>query len=453
MFKTLLLDELLMTNIGNLSYLCYNISVNLGGNMSFEEGKLLITGVLTLLYICLVIFLILKHKLVKIQVHLLLFTVLFWSIIKIVRPFVKVVGNELSIVNIAFILSSYGLISIFIRYPLGIMFDRMKNKMLLPIVGVVILATTSLLFFIESSALTLLLSNLALGIGASIWAVINVLYSQTFSKIKVFQSIAILSVAPLIADGLTAPLQFFARENGNTEILWLFSSIIAVVTFCYAMIFLRSFKGEEILEKNNVLYTFKKYFDNKNLVIYTLIGILILMIRFAVTGANAQSYAVELGMSPFFEGYLSVVFSTAMLFGGLLSGTFLKSKFGVKVTLILGFVAFVIYSLGNILMVNPQVMFYLYSFSGFGYGIVYTLLLAMILDASNSNNAGQNMGIYQSFIAIGIFYGSYISAKVSSIFGSYQVVMQVTTVVIIIMIVLITLFLKKDAAQGGIKNG
>ena len=53
-------------------------------------------------------------------------------------------------------------------------------------------------------------------------------------------------------------------------------------------------------------------------------------------------------------------------------------------------------------MKNPYGYFAIHSLAGFGYGILYNLILGQILTKRFNNNVLTPMGIYQSVLAIGI---------------------------------------------------
>ena len=61
---------------------------------------------------------------------------------------------------------------------------------------------------------------------------------------------------------------------------------------------------------------------------------------------------------------------------------------------------------------NPAILFITYSLNGFGYGITYNVLLGLALQPFAKDMREVTMGIYQTFFAIGIFYGDKIYALI-----------------------------------------
>ena len=96
-----------------------------------------------------------------------------------------------------------------------------------------LLIVTSFLVAFNGSYTTLYLSSLSLGISATMLALFNVMFSETFSKEKAALSVSILSVAPLLAEFIAAPIQyiFTINEYKHFNYMWIVSGILAVATF------------------------------------------------------------------------------------------------------------------------------------------------------------------------------------------------------------------------------
>lgn len=120
----------------------------------------------------------------------------------------------------------------------------------------------------------------------------------------------------------------------------------------------------------------------------------------------------EVAMHPLGVAYLDVVFALTQLFGGVLVGLYLKQKIGVKKTLILGLAASVIFSFIAANTASASILFITYALNGLGYGLTYNVLLGLALQPFEKSVREVSMGIYQTFFAVGIFYGDKIYALV-----------------------------------------
>lgn len=402
-----------------------------------------LSTIISILYFVFLVFIIFKYKLSKYQVALFFYTMLFWSGLKVIRPFFGVYAKELDIVQVTAIIGAYGLISIFVRYPLGLISDKIKNKLTIMNISMVLLLISSVLVYFNPNLYTLYISNLVVGIGASVWGIINVAFAQSFENKKVFASIAILSMAPLFADVYTAPIQAFARENAQTNLMWLVAAFFAVITILFS--FITKLNQEARIEQYRGKFTMKLF--NKEFIAYCVIGILVIFVKFASADNNAQTFAVELNMGPVQEGYLSFIFTQAQLLAGVISGIVLAPKIGKKYTLLLGIVSMLIYTFAMYFVTSPNLMFWLFAFNGFGYGLTYTLLIALVLNIFEKNIQGQAMGIYQTVLAIGIYFGASVSSELNIRLGSYQYVMLGLSAVLIILFIYTLGVVKNDRVR------
>jgi predicted MFS family arabinose efflux permease len=91
-------------------------------------------------------------------------------------------------------------------------------------------------------------------------------------------------------------------------------------------------------------------------------------------------------------------------------GLSLKRWIGVKKSLILGLILSAIYTLTLSFSTNSWLIFLITPISGLGYGIMYNILLGMAMQPFEKDMREITMGIYQTFFAVGIFYGDKIYA-------------------------------------------
>jgi len=115
-------------------------------------------------------------------------------------------------------------------------------------------------------------------------------------------------------------------------------------------------------------------------------------------------------MHPLMVAYIDVGYAVAQLFGGVMVGLSLKKLIGVKKSLILGLAMSAIFTLICSFSTNSWLIFLITPLSGLGYGITYNILLGLAMQPFEKDMREITMGIYQTFFAIGIFYGDKIYA-------------------------------------------
>lgn len=362
----------------------------------------------------LVFFLTKKYNLNKNQKIIFWVLVLFWSGISIIRSYRKQYAFtplEFGGLGLDFILASqitagYGLISTFIRLPVFLLSDIFKQKKIFVQLSLIFLISSSILVYLSPSYNTLYFSSISLGICASMLSVFNVIFSETFKAEEVAISASILSVAPLLAEFIAAPIQYIATYNiyKNFNFLWLCSSIIAMITLYL------SFKMVDLSPKNNFsIIKIKNVLLLKKFIYICIVGIFISFMKFSTSGANMITYAkTYLNMNDLMLAYLDTIFSSFQLLASVLVGTYFNKKISIEKILLLSIFINIIFYIISLINNNPFIFFISYSLNGFGYGGAYISLITIAMSYFDKEHRNISMGFFQGFFALGIFFGDII---------------------------------------------
>ena len=380
--------------------------------------KLFLSSITIIISLSVTIYLARKYKLSQYQILIYILLVLFWSAINLIRAYRKAyAGGALEAGGLAMdgimaanIAAAYGLISIFVRLPIFALSDFFKSRKFFIALALVFIIVSSVMVYFNPNYDTLMFSSLALGLGASMLSLFNVLFSETFSAKQAIMSVSILSVAPLLAEFLVAPIQyiFTATKPNDYPGMWLTSAVIGVV----ALIFLFFVKDNKEDIRNFNVQKFKQALTNPWFMSIALAGVIVSFIRFSTSGSNLISFVRMEGidMHPLMVAYIDVGYAVAQLFGGVMVGLSLKKLIGVKKSLILGLAMSAIFTLICSFSTNSWLIFSITPLSGLGYGITYNILLGLAMQPFEKDMREITMGIYQTFFAIGIFYGDKIYA-------------------------------------------
>lgn len=385
------------------------------------SSKLILIVVTIILTLALSIFLIKKYKLTRYQVFVFVLLVLFWSAINIIRAYRKNYatgsladgGLGLDLSAAATMAAAYGLISIFVRLPVFALSDFFKSRKFFIALALAFVLGSSILVILDPSYESLYWSSLALGAGASLLSLFNVMFAETFSPKQAIFSVSVLSVAPLLAEFLMSPLQYLATSSKPIDYGWMWS--VSAVLSAFALIFLMFVKDNKKPTRNFSLAKVKKALMNPHFILLSLLGIVVSFVRFASSGSNMNNFAKTelIAMSPLLIAYVEMVYSIAQLVAGVLVGIVLKKKIGVKWTLVLGLSLSGVFTILASFITDPTTLFWLNAINGFGYGLTYNVLLGMAMQPFDLDMREVTMGIYQTFFAVGIYYGDKIYALMS----------------------------------------
>ena len=379
------------------------------------KTKILFSLIMIVLILVLVYYLTKKFELKKDQIIIFWILVLFWSAISIIRAYRKLYaitpvengGLSLTPLLASQIAAGYGLMSLIVRLPMFIASDIFRRRKIFVQISLFLLIVTSFLVAFNGSYTTLYLSSLSLGVSATMLALFNVMFSETFSKEKAALSVSILSVAPLLAEFIAAPIQyiFTINEYKHFNYMWIVSGILAVATFILTFMM----KDYRPVNSGFSFDKVKVVLKHGSFIYVCIMASLLSFVKFATSGANMIAYGkTSLGMSPLMLAYMDAVFAIPQLIAGVLVGVYFTRKWGLQKTLLFMFGCALAFYIIALYVNNPYIIYFSYILNGLGYGGAYNVLISLAMQYFDREYRNVSMGIYQAFFALGIFYGDYV---------------------------------------------
>ena len=379
------------------------------------KTKILFSLIMIVLILVLVYYLTKKFELKKDQIIIFWILVLFWSAISIIRAYRKLYaitsvengGLSLTPLLASQIAAGYGLMSLIVRLPMFIASDIFRRRKIFVQISLFLLIVTSFLVAFNGSYTTLYLSSLSLGVSATMLALFNVMFSETFSREKAALSVSILSVAPLLAEFIAAPIQyiFTINEYKHFNYMWIVSGILAVATFILTFMM----KDYRPVNSGFSFDKVKVVLKHGSFIYVCIMALLLSFVKFATSGANMIAYGkTSLGMSPLMLAYMDAVFAIPQLIAGVLVGVYFTRKWGLQKTLLFMFGCALAFYIIALYVNNPYIIYFSYILNGLGYGGAYNVLISLAMQYFDREYRNVSMGIYQAFFALGIFYGDYV---------------------------------------------
>lgn len=379
------------------------------------KTKILFSLIMIVFILILVYYLSKKFELKKEQIIIFWILVLFWTAISIIRAYRKLYaitpieqgGLSLTPVLAAQIAAGYGLMSLIVRLPMFLASDIFKRRKVFIQIALFLLILTSFLVAFNANYLTLYLSSLSLGISATMLALFNVIFSETFSKDKAAVSVSILSIAPLLAEFMAAPIQYILTMDTYKQFnyMWLVSGVIALITFVLTFMM----KDYRPVDSDFSFNKVKVVLKHKSFIYICLLAVLLSFIKFSTSGANMITYGkTDLNMTPLMLAYIDAVFAVPQLIAGVLVGVYLTRKWGIQKTLLFLLGCLLTFYIIALYINNPYIIYFSYTLNGLGYGGAYNILISLAMQYFDREYRNVSMGIYQAFFALGIYYGDYV---------------------------------------------
>ena len=370
------------------------------------KTKILFSLIMIVFILILVYYLSKKFELKKEQIIIFWILVLFWTAISIIRAYRKLYaitpieqgGLSLTPVLAAQIAAGYGLMSLIVRLPMFLASDIFKRRKVFIQIALFLLILTSFLVAFNANYLTLYLSSLSLGISATMLALFNVIFSETFSKDKAAVSVSILSIAPLLAEFMAAPIQYILTMDTYKQFnyMWLVSGVIALITFVLTFMM----KDYRPVDSDFSFNKVKVVLKHKSFIYICLLAVLLSFIKFSTSGANMIAYGkTDLNMTPLMLAYIDAVFAVPQLIAGVLVGVYLTRKWGIQKTLLFLLGCLLTFYIIALYVNNPYIIYFSYTLNGLGYGGAYNILIALAMQYFDREYRNVSMGIYQAFFA------------------------------------------------------
>ncbi len=338
----------------------------------------------------------------------------FWIAPMLLRSYRGTMQNLLDPTYTAIIVAAYGIIGILIRPLADIINYGFKSRKMFLYIASIIQIVLYLPVLIYPSTTTNIIEALGIGVGASCIGTFQLLFKEQYKESKSYFTVSLLSIPPLLANFLTAPLQSILMVASNTnssnindpnilKYLWLIGIIFSLIAFIL-IFFVKEDKAQ--FGRTNTKY-FNGKQDGMELTMLCIIGSLIAFIKFSNSGAVGTLHLQTLGTlssqdTRAYEGYLSVIFSLAQLIGGIIVGTYLVKRMNYLYIFGLGSLVWIVYMISATYIQSPVGYFTIHALNGFGYGILYNFVLGAVLSKSFKTKWITPMGVYQSILAIGI---------------------------------------------------
>lgn len=353
--------------------------------------------------------------------YLFVFYTVFWIPIMLVRSYrgtMQTAINETEFLWI--VLAAYGFVGIFARVFADYFSYLFKHRKAFLYLAIILQIILFIPIMVNINTVTNTLEAIGIGIGASCIGTYELLFKEQYGKKRAFLTVSFMSIPPLLANFLTAPIQSIVRVAARTQssgsdphvliYMWYIAFAVSVLALLM-LFFVKEVRKKELINVSKLpKYHFlsnKSGFQNFYFIMIAIIGAIVMFVKFSNSGAIGTLHLEKLGKFmnmnvTSYEGYLSVVFSLFQLVAGILVGTVLIKRMSILNIFILGSVTWITYTLAAMFIENPIAYMTVHSLNGFSYGIIYNLLLAIVLSISYQTKKVTKMGLYQSILAIGI---------------------------------------------------
>jgi len=372
-----------------------------------------------------------------------LVTVLFWmslyTYVPYVTPYAEMMRADLRLIGL--IAGSYGFVQMAIRFPLGIISDKLQKRKIFVLLGLFFATVSGVSVFLWANPVVLLVARSLAGVTAATWVTFTILGSSYYKPDETIRSIGLLNaangfgrMAALLLGGLFAEWLGFSYA-------FLLGGILGLVGLICGLGMRESSPNPEKMGNPPNLANLLEVARDKQLICASVLAIVSQYIMFATTFGFTPMIANEMGASNYQLGLLGVISTLPAL---LISPIMVRvvHKIGVTATMVIGF-AFA--SIGTILVVWSQNLLQLFAvqfLSSLGLSGLMTVLMGLSIKAISSERRATAMGFFQAVYGLGMFLGPFVTGWLAHSFGMPAAFIA-TSFVGVIGIVAAVVFVKK----------
>jgi len=334
-------------------------------------------------------------------------TAIFWfalyTYVPYVSPYSELLGADLRFIGL--IVGSYGFTQMVIRFPLGILSDRLGKRKIFILSGLFFAAVSGLIVFIAPHRYTMLLSRSLGGVAAASWVTFAILGASYYPPGEATKSAGYLNAA-------NSAGRLFAFLAGGLFAQWLgvpYAFLLAGAAGVVGLV-----AGIGISEPRPETKTPPGLAEllgiakNHQLLCASFLAILTQYISFATIFGFTPLFAYGLRASQFQLGMLGMTSALPGLLVSPLAGDFLPRKIGIRNTIAAGFI---MAAAGCVLMafvVNMWQLFAVQIFISTGAVVAYTLLMGLSIRDIPGEKRAAAMGFFQAVYGLGMFLGPFV---------------------------------------------
>jgi predicted MFS family arabinose efflux permease len=344
----------------------------------------------------------------------------FWFATYIYVPvfgvYMQSIGFSYSAIGI--ILGSYGITQILLRFPLGILSDFLREyRKYLLIGGFIASLFSSLILVLFDSFFMILIARLLAGVTASMWVMATVLYSYYFSVEKSSRAMGIMQFVTVATQFLSMAISGYLVHLFG----WHFPFGVGVVASLLGVLFAWNIKEVDKERVNashfDLFAHIKRTITIPQLKMFTFLSLIAHAVLFITIFGFSPIAAAEIGVPEKSLIWLISAFFVphAIASLSLVIYDFDRSYSKLVLALCFGLSAFF---LAMVPLTNSLFSLNVLHFGiGLTLGFIFPILLSEVVKVSSAEFKMSAMGFYQSFYAIGIFFGPLAAGVVAEKVG------------------------------------
>jgi MFS transporter, DHA1 family, multidrug resistance protein len=323
-------------------------------------------------------------------------------------PYIYHLGGTAGLAGL--IVGSYGIMQILLRFPIGVLSDRLQIRKPFIILGLATTVISCFGFALSENLAFALVSRVISGVTASTWVAFTVLYASYFKKEESTKAMGNIQFITVLAQLTSMGLSGYLVAKWGWKAPFYFGTFIGIIGFIMSFRIKENNKKEIIKHKIQIREV-QDVIKNPLIVKVSWLSALAHSVLFITMFGFTTNQALNIGATK--ESLIVLVFSFMIphALAPIVTGKYLLTRFNRWHVLFAGFLGTAVFSMVIPLVTDLTLLYVTQVFNGFALGMLIPLLMGMAIQEIPNNKYATAMGFFQSFYALGIFLGPFIAGK------------------------------------------
>jgi MFS transporter, DHA1 family, multidrug resistance protein len=333
--------------------------------------------------------------------------------VPVFSPYMESVGGKYTFIGI--ILSSYGLMQLLCRLPIGIFSDLKKVRKPFIVFGMFASMFSCIIFLLTDRLGWILVARALAGVSAASWVAFTVLYPGYFAAHEVHRAMGSISFIVVLAQFLGMSFSgSIVSEWGWKAPFWLAGcfSIIGVVLSFFVYEPEEGMKRQPVKAKDLAVIL-----KEPSLLKVSLLSIVAHSVIFSTMFGFTSNYALQIGFNASELTLIVVAFMIPHAVATLFMGRVLVPLLGEWNALKIAFWLVSVFTFMIPFVQNKGIFLAVQVCNGFSLGLIFPLLLGLAIEKIAPEKRATAMGAYQAIYATGIFGGPFFAGILNSLLG------------------------------------
>lgn len=348
--------------------------------------------------------------LIYISACLMWFSIYFY--VPVLSPYSAKLGADYTMIGT--IISSYGLVQLVCRLPIGIFSDRINRRRVFLIIGLLSAVVSGIGLYFAATPEQLLIFRSLAGLSASVWAIFMVSFNSYYTPEQQSKSMGIIGASMFIGN-LTATF-FGGIVASVTHERWTFFVSAAAGALGVILLLLSPEPPSERKEPPRIM-DFLLLFKDKDIIFFSLMAVIMQIASFAGVLGFVPNALHDMGADSFILGLCTALSMLPSVATSYLSGFFFEKRFGAKASLGGSFILLGLTLIGMVAAKSIWYILLLSFLSGIPKGLMQPMLNSLAIENVKPEVKSAASSLFQSIYSLGMMIGPIVTGVFADAFG------------------------------------